>query len=51
MGPVRELLVDAPGEQRRVLDLGTGTGEWYVIQHGCRELFVSSILTAVLIGC
>ncbi|PIL25697.1 hypothetical protein GSI_11447 [Ganoderma sinense ZZ0214-1] len=28
VGPVRELLVDAPGEQRRVLDLGTGTGEW-----------------------
>ncbi|CDO76333.1 hypothetical protein BN946_scf184795.g4 [Trametes cinnabarina] len=28
VGPVRELLAFAPGEQRRVVDLGTGTGQW-----------------------
>ncbi|KAI0633114.1 S-adenosyl-L-methionine-dependent methyltransferase [Trametes polyzona] len=28
VGPVRDLLALAPGEQRRVLDLGTGTGQW-----------------------
>ncbi|KAI1791430.1 S-adenosyl-L-methionine-dependent methyltransferase [Ganoderma leucocontextum] len=28
VGPVRDILVDVPGEERRVLDLGTGTGEW-----------------------
>lgn len=31
VGPVRELFQFAPGEQRRVLDLGTGTGQWYVM--------------------
>ncbi|TBU54962.1 S-adenosyl-L-methionine-dependent methyltransferase [Dichomitus squalens] len=28
VGPVGEVLADALGEQRRVLDLGTGTGQW-----------------------
>ncbi|KAH9886678.1 S-adenosyl-L-methionine-dependent methyltransferase [Cubamyces lactineus] len=28
VGPVRELLTFATGEQRRVVDLGTGTGQW-----------------------
>ncbi|EIW56376.1 S-adenosyl-L-methionine-dependent methyltransferase [Trametes versicolor FP-101664 SS1] len=28
VGPVRDLLALAPGEQRRVVDLGTGTGQW-----------------------
>ncbi|RPD67938.1 S-adenosyl-L-methionine-dependent methyltransferase [Lentinus tigrinus ALCF2SS1-7] len=28
VGPVREVLAALPGEQRRVLDLGTGTGSW-----------------------
>ncbi|KAJ8474762.1 hypothetical protein ONZ51_g7009 [Trametes cubensis] len=28
VGPVRELLAFATGEQRRVVDLGTGTGQW-----------------------
>ena len=28
VGPVQELLASSPGEQRRVLDLGTGTGKW-----------------------
>ncbi|KAI0369527.1 S-adenosyl-L-methionine-dependent methyltransferase [Pilatotrama ljubarskyi] len=28
VGPVRELLAFAPGERRRVVDLGTGTGQW-----------------------
>ena len=31
VGPVRDVLTALPGEQRRVLDLGTGTGSWYVI--------------------
>lgn len=30
VGPVRDLLALAPGEQRRVVDLGTGTGQWCV---------------------
>ncbi|KAI1781681.1 S-adenosyl-L-methionine-dependent methyltransferase [Ganoderma leucocontextum] len=38
VGPVRDILVDVPGEERRVLDLGPGTGEWCVIQQGCHEL-------------
>ncbi|KAI0743042.1 S-adenosyl-L-methionine-dependent methyltransferase [Daedaleopsis nitida] len=28
VGPVRDILAHAPGDQRRVLDLGTGTGTW-----------------------
>ncbi|KAI0714217.1 S-adenosyl-L-methionine-dependent methyltransferase [Cerioporus squamosus] len=28
VGPVRDVLGHLPGEQRRVLDLGTGTGSW-----------------------
>ncbi|KAI0325261.1 hypothetical protein GY45DRAFT_1340222, partial [Cubamyces sp. BRFM 1775] len=28
VGPVRELLAFAPVERRRVVDLGTGTGQW-----------------------
>ncbi|KAI0673225.1 S-adenosyl-L-methionine-dependent methyltransferase [Trametes maxima] len=28
VGPARELLALTPGEQRRVVDLGTGTGQW-----------------------
>ncbi|KAI0744450.1 S-adenosyl-L-methionine-dependent methyltransferase [Earliella scabrosa] len=28
VGPLRDVLAFAPGEQRRVLDLGTGTGHW-----------------------
>lgn len=31
VGPVRDLLALAPGEQRRVVDLGTGTGQWCVV--------------------
>ncbi|TBU24943.1 S-adenosyl-L-methionine-dependent methyltransferase [Dichomitus squalens] len=34
VGPVGEVLADALGEQRRVLDLGTGTGQWYVMHRG-----------------
>ncbi len=32
--PIRELLSDHPNE-RKVVDLCTGVGHWYVINHTC----------------
>ena len=31
VGPVSEVLAVEPGRQKLVLDIGTGTGQWYSI--------------------
>ena len=42
IGPVREVLRQVPGVRRQAIDLGTGTGKWYVypssVCHGAVNL-------------
>lgn len=48
VGPVRDLLALAPGEQRRVVDLGTGTGQWCVLRSVNRDALLTPSYRRVL---